>query len=157
MTAFKRPLSSKEKEILPLAIAEAIDLDAVRILNRWHSPLAAALKVTIVRGEKIFWAQAPEEALTLGELAHLAHELVHVWQYKALRRTGAELLSSRTYRYRLSPDRSFLSYGYEQQASIVEDWYRLKNGAEARSATQKPTELDHYDRVISTAANRHLR
>lgn len=147
-----RNLTSNEKAILPAALGRSFDLDAVLVIGRWHTPLAAALKVTVVRGERIFWANAPHESRSLGELAHLAHELVHVWQYKVLRRTGVELLASRIYRYRLSPDRSFLSYGYEQQASIVEDWFRLRNGARPRAALQTPIDPDDYERVISTVS-----
>ena len=148
----ERNLTSNEKAILPAALGRSFDMDAVLIVRRWHTPLAAALNVTIVRGERIFWANAPHEAQSLGELAHLAHELVHVWQYKVLRRTGVELLASRIYRYRLSPERSFLSYGYEQQASIVEDWFRLRNGAQPRAALQTPIDPDAYERVISTVS-----
>jgi hypothetical protein len=135
----------------PPPLARAVDLDHVRIIARWHTPIAALLKVTIVRGARIFWMNAPEEATTLGERAHLAHELVHVWQYLGLRRTGIELLSQRIYRYALEPGRTFASYGYEQQASIVEDYVRLKEGEGARRA-RAPAALADYERLIATAA-----
>lgn len=146
-----RILTASERLLLPPALAVAVDMDAVRIVARWHTPLAAMLKVTIVRGSRIFWRHAPAEATTPAERAHLAHELVHVWQYQALRRTGAELLASRLYRYRLDAARPFLSYGYEQQASIVEDYVRLLSGAATRSAAAPASPIAAYERVIASA------
>lgn len=109
------------------------------------------MRISVVHGERIFWPDAPEEATTLLERAHLAHELVHVWQYQALRRTGLELLLSRVYRYRLDPARGFRDYGYEQQAAIVEDYVRLCDGARCRWAQGGASSAD-YERVIATAA-----
>ncbi len=150
--SLSRGLSPAEKRLLPPPLAAAIDLDAVRILARWHTPIAAMLKVTIVRGTRIFWKHAPAEATTLAERAHLAHELVHVWQYQALRRTGIELLSNRLYRYAIDPARVFTAYGYEQQASIVEDYVRLKDGARPRHGREHFPPLADYERVIASAA-----
>lgn len=149
---FARPLSREEENLLPSPLAEAIDLGEVRIVKRFHTPIAAALKVTIVRGSRIFWADAPEEATTLAERAHLAHELVHVWQYRALRRFGVELLASRVYRYRLESGRTFLCYGYEQQAAIVEDYVRIKDGASPRWALSPVAMMPDYERAIASAA-----
>lgn len=147
-----RLLTAAERLLLPPPLALAVDLTDVRIVPRWHTPLAAMLKVTVVRGARIFWANAPEEATTLSERAHLAHELVHVWQYKALRRSGIELLASRLYRYRLEPHRAFLSYGYEQQAAIVEDYVRLSAGAPARWSAAGAPRLEDYAAVIESAS-----
>jgi hypothetical protein len=147
-----RALSTAESNLLPPPLADAFDLGEVRIVKRFHTPVAALLKVTIVRGARIFWAGAPDEATTLSERAHLAHELVHVWQYRALPRTGLELLASRVYRYRLDRSRVFLSYGYEQQASIVEDYVRVREGAAPRWAAAPFVPIGDYERVIASAA-----
>lgn len=138
--ARSRKLTAAEKTLLPAALARDVDLDKVTIVRRWHTPIAALLKVTVVRGTRIFWAHAPDEARTLGERAHLAHELVHVWQYEALGRTGVEIFLHRRYRYRFDPERSFFSYGFEQQASIVEDFVRLsENSAPRRCIGSSPS------------------
>lgn len=152
MDGQERKLTAAEISLLPPPLADAADLDAVRIIQRYHTPAAALLKLTIVRGARIFWNNAPVEATTLSERAHLAHELTHVWQYQALRRTGLELLASRIYRYRLDPRRVFLSYGYEQQAAIVEDYVRLKNAAPPRWALSPAASLVNYERIIVSAA-----
>ncbi len=109
------------------------------------------MRISVVRGGRIFWPGAPAEVRTLTERAHLAHELVHVWQYQALRRNGLELLFSRVYRYRLDPARAFRDYGFEQQAAIVEDYVRLCDGAECRWTQDAPARAD-YERVIATAS-----
>ncbi|RMD92390.1 MAG: hypothetical protein D6811_07020, partial [Alphaproteobacteria bacterium] len=62
-----------------------------------------------------------------------AHELTHVWQWQNRRLTGytpwkAALESWRRadpYFYEIVPGRGFLSYGYEQQAAMVEDYVCL--------------------------------
>lgn len=64
--------------------------------------------------------------------ALLVHELTHVWQHQ----TGINLILRRPpfarYRYRLQPGKPFTAYGLEQQASIVEDAYRLcESGGDA--------------------------
>jgi hypothetical protein len=141
-----------ERGLLPAPLAQSIDLDRVLILPRWHTPVAAVLKVTVVRDWRIFWNGAPAEAATISQCAHLAHELVHVWQYQALCRTGLELLWSRRYDYALEAGKPFADYGYEQQASIVEDFVRLTAGARPRHIRERAPALADYERVIASAA-----
>lgn len=105
-----------------------------------------------MRGGRIFWPGAPGEARALLDRAHLAHELVHVWQYQALKRSGIDLLLSRAYRYRLDAARTFRDYGYEQQAAIVEDYVRLCGGVNCRWTKDGAARAD-YERVIATAAH----
>ncbi len=152
MHPHERRLTAGERSLLPPPLADAIDLDEVLIVARWHTPLAAMLKVTVVRGRRIFWRNAPAEAASVPERAHLAHELVHVWQYRALRRTGVEILASRRYAYELDREKPFLAYGYEQQASIVEDFVRLKEGVRPRYVREHVPPLTDYERVIASAA-----
>jgi hypothetical protein len=146
-----RALTASERSLLPPPLAAGVDYSAVRILSRAHNPYAALMRISVVRGSRVFWPGAPEEAETLAERAHLAHELVHVWQYQALKRTGIELLISRVYRYRLDPARMFVSYGYEQQAAIVEDFVRLCAGGPCRW-TDSAAPLSDYERVIASVA-----
>lgn len=149
---FVRPLSESEKQLLPDALARQFDVGAVRIVNRFHTPLAAFANVTVVRGARIFWGAAPGETVSLQSRAHLVHELVHCWQYKARRRSGISLLLERTYRYALDPVRRFDDYGAEQQAAIVEDEFRIRHGAPPRWAVGEAATLDEYRKVIATAA-----
>lgn len=66
----------------------------------------------------------------LPHVFYLVHELVHVWQwqnravtgYAPQRAFGEGLRVSDPYYYEVTAARPFHAYGYEQQASIVEDW-----------------------------------
>lgn len=131
----RRRLTAAERALLPAPIAAAVDFYRVLIIRAAHNPYAALFRITVVRGSRIFWAAAPSEALTLSERAHLAHELVHVWQYQALKRSGIGMLLDRRYRYDLLPGKCFAEFGAEQQAAIVEDQIRLAGGALPRWST----------------------
>lgn len=133
-------------------MARSIDLKDVRIVRRFHNPVAAALRQTVVRGASIYWANAPAEATSIVERAHLAHELVHVWQYRFLKRSGLELLLDRRYRYALGAGSVFADYGFEQQAAIVEDAVRLAAGVGPRWAIGEAPSLSHYAAVIASCA-----
>lgn len=61
----------------------------------------------------------------------MAHELVHVWQWQNRARTGyrparavlESLLNLDPYYYQPGDNDTFLSFGYEQQAALLEDYY----------------------------------
>jgi hypothetical protein len=147
-----RKLTDTEKTLLPPPLAAGVDFSSVRILPQAHNPYAALMRISVVRGARIFWPGAPAEATSLSARAHLAHELVHVWQYQALKRSGIELLFSRVYGYRLDPARAFCDYGFEQQAAIVEDYVRLCDGAVCRWAQSSAPRAD-YEHIIATASS----
>ncbi len=72
----------------------------------------------------------------------MAHELVHVWQWQNRRRTGyhpvraalESLVNLDPYFYASRETSAFLTYGYEQQAALVEDYlcYALYDPANKR-------------------------
>ncbi|WP_133176149.1 hypothetical protein [Pelagivirga sediminicola] len=74
----------------------------------------------------------------------LAHELVHVWQWQHRRVTGyrparaafESLINMDPYFYVPGPDASFLRFGFEQQAALLEDYvcYALYDPAAPRRA-----------------------
>ena len=134
-----RPLTALEKEAIPPPIAGGIVLDRIEIHRRKWTPLTPG-NVTVVRGYKIFYPNEPSHCAGIHHLAHLVHEVVHVWQYKFL---GVGLYSprwlDRRYHYTLNENDSFLSFGLEQQASIVEDYFRVKNGLDCRRGDNQPS------------------
>lgn len=94
----------------------------------------------------------------------LAHELTHVWQWQNRDVTGyhpvrALLESIRApdpYFYDIDPDRPFLSYGYEQQAALVEDYvcHRLLDPAAPKLETLRQVlapvfPLDRLEAVLA--------
>lgn len=56
----------------------------------------------------------------------LIHELTHVWQVQQGIAVLRRALFDRRYRYVLEAGRAFLSYGVEQQAQMVQDYFLLK-------------------------------
>ncbi|WP_422375004.1 hypothetical protein [Roseibium sp.] len=79
------------------------------------------------------------------ELGLLAHEIMHVWQYQNRDRTGFTLLAVAMehvrfrdpYAYTIVPGKRFLSYRFEQQGKMVQDYvvlsYSQPNSAKLKS------------------------
>lgn len=110
------------------------------------------------------------------------HEMTHVWQYQngqtvALRAMGEQLFFEfpsqaihhignkfsikidgfkGAYRYELDIKKDLLDYGIEQQASIVADYWALKNGLHVelrnsiRATNRNDANLTHYMIVVDT-------
>lgn len=75
---------------------------------------------------------------------YFAHEMTHIWQwqnrdvtgYHPLRGAAEHYVSDDPYLFDVSPERSLLDYGYEQQASLVAEYVccRALDPAGARTA-----------------------
>jgi hypothetical protein len=93
----------------------------------------------------------------------LAHELVHVWQWQQRRITGyrpargalESVMNMDPYFYVPGPDATFLKFGYEQQAALLEDYlcHALYDPAAPRRAELRPLlapyfPLDRLDRAL---------
>jgi hypothetical protein len=85
------------------------------------------------------------------------HEMTHVWQYyhgyhKIFQAILLELRHpfhyDRAYPYNLSDSSKFSSYNMEQQASIVEDWWRVTNNVSPGANTGTATSLSDYQPFI---------
>jgi len=84
----------------------------------------------------------------------LAHELVHVWQwqnrevtgYRPARAFAEGLRIVDPYFYRVTEERAFLQYGYEQQAAILEDWlcYALFDPGDPKRAMLERILAPHF-------------
>ena len=133
-----RALTAAERQALPPGLLAAVPDDVV-LVNAHHplsrlSKLVRGYAVILVRGRRVFWPDLPEDLSRHPvQLAVLAHELVHVWQYAH----GMTLLSYIVrdvvmrlgrYDYRLVDGKPYTAYGYEQQAAMMEDWVRLTHG-----------------------------
>ncbi len=78
----------------------------------------------------------------------LAHELIHVWQWQHREVTGyrparaalENVLNMDPYFYRPGPDATFLKFGFEQQAALMEDYlcHALYDPAAPRRAELRP-------------------
>lgn len=76
------------------------------------------------------FARNPDGSITLAAAMFLAHELTHAWQWQNRDRTGFTPLraggehrgGADPYLFEVDGDTRFLDYGFEQQASIVEEY-----------------------------------
>lgn len=134
----RRGLTVTEVSALPPGLVAAIDVAGVELVQAhlWVSWLAMLIgrgPQIVVRGRRIFWPHLPADVSgDPGLLAVLAHELTHVWQYAHGMTLWRYVLRERgRYGYVLD-GRPFEAYGYEQQASIVEDWVRVQLGLVTR-------------------------
>lgn len=149
-----RPLLPTEVAALPPRVRGLADDERVRLVDGAH-PLAFVGKlmgmgdIILVRGQRIFWPNLPEDiSVAASDVAVLAHELCHVWQYKNGMSAWSYVWRERgVYAYKLLKNKPFLSYGYEQQAAIVEDSVRLYYGLKPRHALEA-VEIGDLDVVM---------
>lgn len=133
-----RPRLSCRERILPPAKGEIVTT----------SPAAVTLF------NKVFFDKdwyldnyAPEypDALHLTEAMLLAHEMTHVWQWQNRRKTGYHPLraavehgnSDDPYLFDMHAGADFLSYGYEQQGAIVEEYVCCRALAPTAARTKR--------------------
>lgn len=130
------------------ALTTALDCGQVRLYRGQTGGVLGPLR------RLVLWASR-NRAVALGnhvflpdrchaDLAVLAHELTHCGQYQAwgawtyfMRGASAQVrdllhrglcLGRSPYRYTVEPGKPFESYGMEQQAQMVEDWFRQSRG-----------------------------
>ena len=60
---------------------------------------------------------------SLGTQSWLIHELTHVWQIQQGIKVVRKAIFDRQYQYVLEQGKLFLSYGIEQQAQMVQDYF----------------------------------
>ena len=75
----------------------------------------------------------PDFSVTKRDMSWLIHELTHCWQKQTGQWVKLQGAIFRQYNYgALSTKRTFSSFKLEQEAAIVEDYYRLLNGMSPR-------------------------
>lgn len=134
MTAIDtRLLTPGERDLVASVFGAALDPDPVTIRRAKFFMFQPAWITMAPNGHIWFHPNGPNwsadfTAESIGYRAHFIHEMTHVWQHQ----TGINLILRRLpfarYRYRLEPGKPFTGYGLEQQASIVEDAYLLREG-----------------------------
>lgn len=147
--AISRLLTPDERRYATMMFGVSIDYARVRIHARRAYPFQPA-KTAMAPNGHIYFPPAvyrPDFSIEIGLAAWLVHELVHVWQHQHgmwVRVLGA---LCRRYDYgdlAIAP-KPFRSFQIEQQASIVEDWFRISHGLAPRRGTGSP---DDYRRII---------
>ena len=129
-----RVLNEHEKNIAERFFGDMIDLEKVRIDdNSLLAIILYSLGRVMTEGNTIYGIKIPDDTLI--------HELVHVWQYdndiidfdtaaEKHREAWAKGDTAGLYEYKVADigdenRTTFRCYGFEQQASIVQDAYRV--------------------------------
>lgn len=92
----------------------------------------------------------PDFSISVSQMAFLLHEMTHVWQIQK----GVWLKMQRVfvdgddYDYDLDRAKRLQDYKVEEQASLVEDYYRLQHGFSARHGSGP---LADYATIVDTA------
>lgn len=149
--ATARPLTSGEVELARSIFGAALDTSRVCVHARAYLPGQAKRVAMTPNGEVWFRPEdhKPDFSRTVGDSAWLVHELVHAWQFqtgRSVRLRGlleqvGRLFGRNPYLYGLlDPMRPYRSYNNEQQAAIVEDYFRIGHGLAARFGEGAPAD-----------------
>lgn len=126
-----RRLTAGELAAARTVFGAAVDWDRVRIHARGFTPFQPSGVAVSPLGAVHFRRadHLPDFSVSWDKMAWLIHELAHVWQYQTGVRVILRGLWERRYEYGvLDPARPLHRYGIEQQAAIVEDWFRQTRG-----------------------------
>ncbi len=127
-----RPLSDRELRYATGVFGSAIDYKRTKVHNTpayFFQPNGTA----IAPNGEVYFNKAdylPDFGINVSQMAWLIHELTHVWQHQQGMWVRARAISNRTYEYGdlSSSGRTLTSFGVEQQASIVADYFRIYHG-----------------------------
>lgn len=159
LSGCSRGLTTNEIAFLGKSHGNNVDFSKIKIQKGGLPNILPRASAVTVRN-KIFWSSKtyrndfnpPNNVAFVEDLMLLAHEITHVWQFQHKELTGYNIskviaehtkFGKRVYDYPIpiNPNRDFLSYRYEQQGQIVQDWVCL-------SSFQLP-DASIYGRIIS--------
>jgi len=119
----QRGLTTAEIALARSVFGTQLQTDAVRLVAcRWVLRGYAVSPNGHVYFHPDNWREDFAQA-DLNTQSWLIHELVHVWQVQQGMAVLRRALFDRRYRYQLVQGKPFLSYGIEQQAQIVQDYF----------------------------------
>ena len=121
-----RPLTEGEKAIAASVFGDTLQLDSIRLKTAWWVLKGYAVSPN---GQVYFHpADFCDDFSTQNvyQRAWLIHELTHVWQIQQGVKVFWRALFNRRYAYQLQANKPFASYGVEQQARMVEDYYKKR-------------------------------
>lgn len=145
----KRRLTAGEIALAQTLFGDSIDYDAVRLHNRRLLPFGIQEKhqAMAYRSHTSFPRNAYSDDFSKETDAQkqsvFIHELVHVWQHQnrvlsTPREAARETLKHKfhyqqSYHYTLARNSDLTTYGFEQQAAIVQDYFLLTRHGIAQS------------------------
>lgn len=121
-----RPLTTGEVAIAHSVFGHSLDTSSVRLKTAWWvlKNYAVSPNGNIYFHPDDWVEDFSTQSLSLR--AWLVHELTHVWQVQQGIKVFRKALFNRRYHYVLKAGRPFVSYGVEQQARMVEDFYKRR-------------------------------
>ncbi len=129
-----RSLSVGEIELARSVFGDTINLDKVHLKSAWW----VLKNYAVSPNGNIYFHSADWIAdfstASLSKQSWLIHELTHVWQLQQGINVVRGALIDRRYSYVLKTGKSFFSYGIEQQARMVQDYFvRHQRGQDCQS------------------------
>lgn len=121
-----RPLTTGEIALAHSVFGNTLDTTNVRIKTAWWvlKGYAVSPNGNIYFNQNDWIDDFSQENLWLR--AWLVHELTHVWQIQQGINVFRKALFNRKYSYTLKDGKAFFEYGVEQQARMVEDYYKQR-------------------------------
>lgn len=172
-----RKLTSSETNLAKEMFGNSIEYTKVHIYDRKWA-FFQGKRVAMTPNGNIYFAPdvyTKDFSLASASTKHFfIHEMTHVWQYQngqaVLTRAGTsqmliELpskvgLGNGAYTYQLDVRKDLLDYGIEQQASIVADYWAMKNGLHVelrnsiRATNRNDSYLTHYRIIVDTVVKK---
>ena len=135
-TPKSRPLTAKEIHLAYSVFGSQLDVQHIAIKTAWWvlKNYAVSPNGNIYFHRQDWVTDFTEQSL--GKQGWLVHELTHVWQLQQGMKVVRGALFNRRYGYVLSKGKSFSSFGIEQQARMVQDYFIRRERGEDCSAWQ---------------------
>jgi hypothetical protein len=163
----KRPdLTSGEIALARTIFGDRINYDIPKVFHKkWPVSFGSQPddRVTAPDGSIYFPPTHPDyrddfsTGASIEQQAEFLHEMMHVFQDQQGISVGPAHLVNGDYSYDLSDGKPFDKLGVEQQAQIVEDYFRLKHGLGPVSSNQKSFPLSAYERVLDIGPDGTMR
>ncbi|TVQ83486.1 MAG: hypothetical protein EA357_06105 [Micavibrio sp.] len=139
-----RRLNDRETAFLKRWFGDTIDYENVKVHSRPYLPAGLQSEHTAMAPNGHIYMNGSTYAedytdlkTPVSTLSVFLHEMVHVWQLKnnvlnPIVEAAKETLKHKfdynaAYRYKLEKGKDLINYGMEQQASIVQDYFMMKN------------------------------
>jgi len=156
----KRSLTSGEIKLAQAIFGDAIDYQKVGVystkISRFQPDNFNAApdgNLYMVKNYADDFSKSPPE-----DQAALLHELTHVWQIQnntmnlkvafVKETLKAKFNYRATNKYTLEKGKDFNSYGFEQQAGIVEDYVLITNGKKPLYNQSKNVDIEEYKAAL---------
>ena len=118
-----RPLTAGERTIVYSVFGDKLDTSKIQLKTAWWVLKNYAVSPN---GNVYFhpddWIEDFAK-VGLGKRSWLIHELTHVWQLQQGVKVVRGAIINRRYDYVFKQGKSFFTYGIEQQARMVQDYY----------------------------------